>query len=134
MSDHERVALAGVRDSTVAAAMLPRPKTLPADARVAEVRLLFTRSTMRTVLLVDGTAFRGAIERDDVPESAPDDARAIDYVGTFEAITPEAPIATALDRLAQRDEQRLVVLDADGTTLRGLLCLTGGGSAFCVGP
>ena len=134
MSDHERVTLANVRDGTVAAAMLPRPKTLPADATVAEVRLLFTRPTMRTVLLVDGTAFRGAIERGDVPESAPDDAMAIGYVGRFEAITPDAPIGEALDRLAQREEQRLVVLDADGTTLRGLLCLTGGGRAFCVGP
>lgn len=134
MSDHERIALDAVREGTVAGAMLPRPKTLPADATVAEVRRLFERPAMRTVLLVDGSAFRGAIERSDLPESAPGEARAIDYAGPLEAIGPDASIAEALGRLAQRDEQRLVVLDADGTTLLGLLCLTGGGSAFCVGP
>jgi CBS domain-containing protein len=134
MSAHERLDLDAVRGGTVADAMLPRPKTLPADATVADVRRLFERPTMRTVLLVDGEAFRGAIERGDVPDTAPADAPALPFAGAFEAIGPDEPIAAALERLAARREQRLVVLDADGSTLRGLLCLSGGGTAFCVGP
>lgn len=134
MSEHGRIALEAARDGTVAAAMLRRPKTLPVDATVADVRRLFDRPTMRTVLLVDGTAFRGAIERGDIPDTADDAEQALGHAGPFASIAPDAPLAEALERLARRDEQRLVVLDPDGTTLRGLLCLTAGGSAFCVGP
>ena len=131
--DRERLSVEAARGRTVAEAMLARPKTLPAASTVADVRRLLERSTIRTVLLVEGTAFRGSIERGDLPADAPDEAPALAYAGPHEAIGPEAPVELALERLARRREQRLVVLDADGETLRGLLCLTGEGG-FCVGP
>jgi CBS domain-containing protein len=117
---------------TVADVMLARPKTLPAGATVADLRRLFANPAVRTALLVDGTAFRAAVERTGVPADAPDDAPALRYGGAVETVLPEVPVADALRRLARLEEPRLVVLDADGVTLRGLLCLSGGGSRFCV--
>ena len=133
MTRHERLTLAEARGRTVADAMLARPKTLPAGASVGDVRRLFQRPEIRSVLLIEGTAFRGSIERSDLPPELPDDAPARGLAGPAETIAPEAPIERALERLAGLDEQRLVVLDADGETLRGLLCLTGD-AGFCVGP
>ena len=120
------------RDGVVADVMLARPKTLSADATVAAVRALFAKPSVRTALLVDGTAFRAALDRGDLPDDAPDDAPALRYAGEGDTITPDAPVAEALDRMAALPEPRLVVVDADGVTLRGLVCLNGGGTQFCV--
>jgi CBS domain-containing protein len=128
----EHVTLADAGDRVVADVMLARPKTLPADATVAAVRALFAKPSVRTALLVDGTAFRAALDRADLPADAPDDAPALDYAGEADTIAPDAPVAEAVERLRGLDEPRLVVLDPDGVTLRGLICLSGGGAQFCV--
>jgi CBS domain-containing protein len=121
------------RGGTVADVMLARPKTLPADSTVAAVRRLFEQKpSVRTALLVDGAAFRAAIDRADLPADAPGDAPALGYAREGDTIAPDAPVADALARLAELDEPRLVVVDADGVTLRGLVCLGGGGAEFCV--
>jgi CBS domain-containing protein len=112
--------------------MLARPKTLPADATVADVRRLFEKPSVRTALLVDGAAFRAALDRDGLPAGAADDEPALRYAAAGDTISPDAPVADALVRLAGLPEPRLVVVDPDGTTLRGLVCLSGGGSRFCV--
>jgi CBS domain-containing protein len=132
VSAHARVSVDDVRDRTVAEAMLPTPKTLPPDATVADVRRLFERETMWMVLLADGAAFHGAIGRGDIPDSVAGDRAAREFVGPHGTIAPDAPVAEALDRLARAGGKRLVVVD--GSTLRGLLCLSGGGRTFCVGP
>jgi CBS domain-containing protein len=129
-SEHVTVVDAG--DGVVADVMLTRPKTLPADATVADVRALFARPSVRTALLVEGTAFRATLDRGDLPDDAPDDAPALRYASAGDTISPDAPVAEALGRLAALDEPRLVVVDADGVTLRGLVCLSGGGRQFCV--
>jgi CBS domain-containing protein len=120
------------RAGVVADVMLARPKTLPADATVGAVRGLFAKPAVRTALLVDGTVFRAALDRRDLPAEAPDDAPALRYASAADTIVPDAPVAEALERLAALEEPRLVVLDPDGVTLRGLLCLSGGGAQFCV--
>ena len=128
----EHVALADAADGAVADVMLARPKTLPADSTVAAVRQLFAKPSVRTALLVDGTAFRAALDRGDLPDDAPDDAPALSFARAGDTIGPDAPVAEALERLRGLEEPRLVVVDADGVTLRGLVCLSGGGSQFCV--
>ena len=45
--------------------------------------------------------------------------------------TADAPLPEATRGLDARGERRLVVLDPDGRTLRGLLCLTSDRSGFC---
>jgi hypothetical protein len=42
------------------------------------------------------------------------------------------PIAEAIKLLDARSEPRLIVLDEDGATLRGLLCFNRSSSGFCL--
>ncbi|HTZ07353.1 MAG TPA: CBS domain-containing protein [Gaiellaceae bacterium] len=118
---------------TVGDVMIPRPKTLGPDAHVGEVRALFARRGVRTVLLAEGGAFRGAIDRAGLPESAADDEPASAYAD-LEPVSarPEMPMSEAIALLESSREPRLVVLDADGVTLRGLICAKPGAATFCV--
>jgi CBS domain-containing protein len=119
---------------TVGEVMISRPKTMPGDALVADVRCAFEHSSVRTVLLAsdDGT-FCGAIEREAVPAAARDDEAAAAYADTEPVTaTPDMPIPEAIKLLDDQAEPRLIILDEDGATLRGLLCFNRGSSEFCV--
>ena len=112
--------------------MIANPKTLDPTATVGDVRRVFEKKNVRTILLVDGNVFRGAIERDGLPAAAGDDEPALGYAETDPlSTTPDRPMRDVLRLLDGRDEPRLVVLDPDGTTLRGLLCADSGGNGFC---
>lgn len=126
------VDLADALELTVGEVMIGRPKTLPADALVGDVRRAFERPSIRTALLADGDRFCGVVERDDLPGDAPDEARAGEYIeaGTL-TVTPATPVREAVALLEGRAEPRLVVLDEDGVTLRGLLCVNTTGTGFC---
>jgi CBS domain-containing protein len=129
------VSLADALALTVGEVMIQRPKTLPADALVADVRQLFARPSIRTVLLADGPRFAGVIERDGLPADASDEAPASDYVEADSlTVTPAMAISEAVKLLEGRAEPRLVVLDEDGATLRGLLCVNTNATGFCVRP
>lgn len=122
-----------VIEMTVGEVMMPEPKTHPADALVGDVRRAFEKPSVRTVLLADGGVFRGAIERDDLPEDAREDEPAVQYADTQPVTTtPAMPISEAIKLLDDQPEPRLIVLDEDGATLRGLLCFNRGSSEFCV--
>ena len=113
-------------------AMITRPKTLPADATVGELRRLLANSRLLTVLLVEGATFAGAIEREDVgDELAPDAPARLLAARDVETIGPDAPLGEAVERLDASGSRRLVVLDDDGTSLLGLLCLKGDRAGFC---
>jgi CBS domain-containing protein len=118
---------------TVGEVMIANPKTLPPDVLVADVRRMFERPGQRTVLLSGDGIFRGAIERDGLPPTASDDEPAARYADTVvPTATPAMPMTEAIALLDDRPEPRLVVLDEDGVTLRGLLCFSRGSSEFCV--
>jgi CBS domain-containing protein len=119
---------------TVGDVMIARPKTMPAEALVADARRAFENPSVRTVLLAseDGT-FRGAVERDSVPAGARDDERVATYADTKPVTaTADMPVPEAIKLLDGQTEPRLIVLDEDGATLRGLLCFNRGSSEFCV--
>jgi CBS domain-containing protein len=119
---------------TVGEVMISRPKTMPDAALVADVRKAFENPSVRTVLLAgdDGT-FAGAIERDAVPEGAREDEHAAAYADPNPVTaTPDMPIPEAIKLLDGQAEPRLIVLDEDGATLRGLLCFNRGAAEFCV--
>jgi CBS domain-containing protein len=112
--------------------MIANPKTLPASARVGDVRGVFEKKTVRTVLLVEGDEFRGAIERDGLPLTAADDEPARRFADTEPlTTTPGTPMREVLPLLDGREEPRLIVLEPDGVTLRGLLCADSAGTGFC---
>ena len=112
--------------------MIPQPKTLPTTAKVDDVRDLFTNAHVRSAVLVDGQAYAGMIDRGSIPDDAPGDAPALPFsTRELATVTPDDPISLALERLDAAGALRLAVLDADGATLRGLLCLNGTATGFC---
>jgi len=118
---------------TVGEVMIARPKTQPGDALVADVRRAFENPSVRTVLLADDGVFRGAIERERLPDDAPADEPAARYADTAPVTaTPAMPIPDAIKLLDDQAEPRLIVLDEDGATLRGLLCFNRSSDEFCV--
>lgn len=129
---NERVSTDGTADLRVRDAMVSSPKTMPADGTVAELRAMFANPHVVSALLVDGAEFVGVVHRDDVPDDAADGqpARAL-ASRDVATIGPDAPLAEALSVLDRNADRRLVVLESDGRTLRGLLCLTGDRDGFC---
>lgn len=118
---------------TVGEVMIAKPKTMPSGALVADVRRAFENPSVRTVLLADDGAFRGAIERELLPAGALGDERALRYADTDPVTTTASvPIPEAIELLDARAEPRLIVLDDDGSTLAGLLCFNRSSSGFCV--
>ena len=131
----QTIALADAVSMTVGDVMIRQPKTLPADALVADVRRQFERPSVRSALLADGHRFAGVIERDGLPDGAPDDAAASEYVEADPlTVPPGLPVSDAVKLLAGRSEPRLIVLDEDGVTLIGLLCANPSATGFCVRP
>jgi CBS domain-containing protein len=124
-----RDAAAGLR---VRDAMVSAPKTMPADGSLADLRAMFANSHMVTAVLVDGSEFVGVVHRDELDGDAsgaqPARGLARRDVATIE---PDAPLTEALTDLDERASRRLVVLDPDGRTLRGLLCMTKDRNGFC---
>jgi CBS domain-containing protein len=133
MAREGRIATADVVEKTVGEVMMARPKTVPGDVLVADVRRAFELPSVRTVLLADDGVFRGAIQRDDLPADAPADEPAARYADTQPvSATPATPIPDAIKLLENLSEPRLIVLDEDGATLRGLLCFNRSADEFCV--
>jgi CBS domain-containing protein len=113
--------------------MVRRPKTLPADCTVAQLREQFTNPRLRTALLADENRFAGAISPDELPDAAGGAELARDYAKLdVPRIGPDARMDEALALMDRLGDHRLVVLDDDGATLLGLLCLDKTGAAFCV--
>jgi CBS domain-containing protein len=120
-------------EQTVGEVMIHSPKTLPSDASVADVRRVFEKPNVRTVLLADGGRFAGLVERDGLPADAPGDAPATAYLEPAPATaTPQMRMSDAIKLFEARGEPRLVVLDEDGVTLRGLLCGNTTATGFCL--
>ncbi len=112
--------------------MVRRPKTLPADATVGDLREQFANPRVRTALLAAGGRFAGAIAPDELPDSAGAAEPARDYARVdVPTLGPDATMAEAVALLEERGNFRLVVLDGEGATLAGLLCLDRRGTTFC---
>lgn len=112
--------------------MVAQPKTFSIDTTVGEVREAFERGSQRVVLLVEDGCFCGAIERGSLDPAAPADAPAAPFATReVRSVTPSTLIADAVGVLDQNKEPRLIVLDEDGITLRGLLCFNRSSASFC---
>jgi predicted transcriptional regulator len=112
--------------------MVRRPKTLPVESTVAELRAHFENPRVRTALLADGGRFAGAIAPDELPAAADDAELARAHVRTdLPTLGADATMADAMALLDDRGDSRLIVLGEDGETLAGLLCLDKPGTGFC---
>jgi len=115
-------------EHNVADVMLRHPKTLPADVTVAEARLALENAKVKMLLLVDGSRFRGAVTT--IPDDAEQDVPALGFADESpQTATSDLSVTEALERLDQRPNGRLIVLD--GEDLAGLVCLTSDGKDFC---
>jgi len=117
-------------DLQVKDVMVRRPKTLGADATVADLREQFTNPRVQCALLADGGRFVGAISPAELPEIAGADEPARAYARSdVPTLGPDAPMTEAIALLEARGDFRLVVID--GEALAGLLCLDRRGTTFC---
>jgi len=129
---NERVTRDAVPGARVRDAMVTSPRTMPADGTVADLRAMFANPHVVSALLVDGSEFVGLVHRDALRDDASDEQPARSLARReVAAIDPEAPLAEAFTALDEHAERRLVVLDPDGRTLRGLLCLSTDRNGFC---
>jgi len=131
---HTRIARDDAAGRLVRDVMVRRPKTLPVDATVGELRAQFENPRVQTALLADEGRFAGAIAPDELPVGADADEPARTYAHIdVPTLPPDATMAEAIALLEERGDFRLVVLDGDGdaATLAGLLCLDRRGTTFC---
>jgi CBS-domain-containing membrane protein len=114
---------------TAADLMLRDPKTLGADATVAEVREQFENPKVQMVILCDGPSFVGAVTA--IPAGAAPTDLAQSYCDEApETIGPDAPSEEAFERASASPNRRVIVLDTGGNLL-GLLCLKQDRTGFC---
>jgi len=113
-----KIAVGEAADQLVGDVMIKRAKTLPVEATVADVRRLFENGSVQTGLLVDDGRFRAAIEFAVTP---------------IAKVRPTTPMSEAISLLDSAGTRRLVVVDEDGETLRGLVALNSSRSGFCGG-
>jgi CBS domain-containing protein len=119
-------------DRLVRDVMVKRPKTLPSDATVGDLRRQFENPRVQTALLADDGRFAGAIAPSELPDSADAAEPARAYArADIPTLAPDATMAEAMALLDERGDFRLVVLNDDGGTLAGLLCLDRRGTTFC---
>jgi predicted transcriptional regulator len=132
MSVNAKLTREHAADLLVRDVMVRRPKTLPAQATVAELRAHFENPRVRTALLADGGRFAGAIAPEELPAGADDSEAARAHARTdLPTVGPDATMTDAMALLDSRGDNRLLVLDADGETIAGLLCLDQPGTGFC---
>ncbi len=128
--DHPKIA--DFTNLLVRDVMVSRPKTMPATASVADVRRTFENPHVVSALLVAGTSFAGLLNRADLPADASASVPAREFARTdVPTISPHARVADAIAVLDAADDRRLVVLDDDGVTLAGLICLDESRDSFC---
>ena len=112
--------------------MLTRPKTLPAEATVADLRRVFTNPRVEMALLVEVSRLVGAVDREQLDEAWPDDMPARSLARRDRVtIGADATVAGAMARLDENGGRRLIVVGDDGATVQGLLCLNADRTGFC---
>jgi CBS domain-containing protein len=112
--------------------MLTRPKTLPADATIADLRRLFANPRVETAVVVDGPRLVGVVDRQQVDEGQSDGTPARTLVRRDRVtIGGDATVADAMARMDETGGRRLVVVADDGATVEGLVCLSTDRTSFC---
>jgi len=129
--DGKGEAESAVSQASVGDVMYERPKTLPHDATVADVRELFTTSRLRLALLVYKNVCIGTLSRNDLPDDAEAGEGAATYAHVPLTIGRNASLRDAHQLVSATSEGRLVVVD-DAGELIGLLCRNTAGTGFCV--
>lgn len=114
--------------------MLRTPKTLSGHATVDDARAFFANPKVVSALVVDDDRFVGLLDRTDLPSLLAGSSPVRTFVRReLDTITPDRTVAEATEILDGKGLNRLVVLESDGVTLAGLLCLDLKRAGFCQG-
>ncbi|MFC5138841.1 CBS domain-containing protein [Actinomycetospora rhizophila] len=113
--------------TTVAEAMLARPKICAPSTTVGQARAMFDDDHVHALLVVDAGVLLAVVERPDI-EGAPPDAPAVERgLLTGRVVGPDADLHATWDAMTGR---RLAVVNPQGVLL-GLLCLKRSRRGFC---
>jgi CBS domain-containing protein len=116
--------------TSVADAMLARPKVSPADTTVARALALLADDHVHAVLVVDAGRLLAVVERPDLVD-APPAAPAREYGRLAgRVVGPHEDLPATWRAMAAEPRRRLAVVDPAGALL-GLLCLKRTGRGFC---
>lgn len=120
-----------VHGPTAADVMVSRPKVLPADASVGDVRAQFEDDHVVMVLLGGHGVLLGTLLREDLPHGADQAGPARPFSTTTGRTVPATePVAAVHRRLREAGARRLAVVDGAGRLL-GLVCLKRSRTGFC---
>lgn len=111
--------------------MVRRPKSMPADASIADVRALFDDDRVHMALLLHDRHLVGTVIRADLGVAAGADEPALTIARMAgRTVTPETPLAPVRSHMVATGQRRLAVVDHEGRLL-GLLCLERARHGFC---
>ena len=112
--------------------MMLEPRSVGPDTPIAEIRETFSSPSVKLMLVTDGERFLGTVTRDDLPESG--DGPIEPHVrADSPRVTPEDPVARALEIVETTGMTRIPVVDASDR-LQGLVCFNASHEAFCIYP
>lgn len=116
---------------TVAEVMVTQPKTLPADASIADAQTAFEDDHVVMLLLTSGRALLGTLLREDLPADASPCGPALPLAHVDgRTVAPTEDADAAQRRLLENGTRRLAVISNDGELL-GLMCLKRRRNGFC---
>lgn len=118
----------------VGAAVMLRGKELAHDATVDDARRLFRSPEILVIPVLDGPHYVGAVDRSSIPDGASGSEPLSPLVGAGVPVArASTTTAVALEQLDRQGGQRLVVVEDDGSTYHGLVCLRSDRVRLCVG-
>jgi CBS domain-containing protein len=121
---------ASIVEPTVREVMLRHPKTLPADASLAQARAALSNDHVHLVLLTEGQRLVGTLTRTDLPPTGTVAPALAWSTLTGRTVSPDTPATAVNGVLLGQGVRRLAVVDADGSLL-GLICHKQRRTGFC---
>jgi len=121
----------GAKARTVCDEMVRRPKALPANATIADVRALLADDHVHMALLLRGDRLVGTVTRTDLDATdGPDDPAVTVAKLEGRTVAPGTCLALIRSHMVATGQRRLAVVDHAGRLL-GLLCLNRTRNKFC---
>ena len=132
MSGTVHISLDEANGSTVRDVMMREARSVGPATPISEVRETFASPSVKLMLVTDGERFVGTLGRDDLP--AEGDGPIEPHVrADTPRVTPEDPVARALEIVETTGMTRIPVVDASDR-LQGLVCFNASHEAFCIYP
>lgn len=119
-------------DVPVGASVTTRGKELRLDGSVRDALRFFAGGEVSVLPVLDGERYAGAVTRERLEGSAPDDPISGLAADLVPVATAGTPTAAALAELDAHGGRRLVVVGEDGSTYIGLVCLRSDRVRLCV--